>query len=209
MARRIKEAPSIHRMRISKCAGKLFEQYGFEGVSMDMIASMANYSKATIYVYFESKEEIISYLTLQSMQMLRQYILNGINNNGGIKEKYIGICNGLYKYATEYPLYFKMVLSPINIDFNNSKFEANEREIFIIGESINDIIFKYIKEGIELKEIKNDLKIMPTIFNIWGMICGVIELAINKEEYISKEMNMTLSEFLDYSYNTIYNSIKA
>lgn len=209
MARRIKEAPSVHRMRISKAAEKLFMQYGFERVTMDMISSSAKYSKATVYVYFESKEEIISYLTLLSMQMLKEYILNGINNNNNIKEKYLGICHGLYKYAIEYPLYFKMVLSPININFTDSKFENNEREIFIIGESINEIIFKCIKEGIELKEIKDDLKIMPTIFNMWGMICGVIELALNKKDYISKEMNMTITQYLDYSYETIYNSIKA
>lgn len=209
MARRIKEAPSIHRMRIASSAGKLFEEKGIENVSMDMIASSAGYSKATLYVYFFSKDEIISYLTLQSMQMLKKYIKDGISNNITIKEKFLGICDGLYKYATEYPLYFKMVLSPINIDFSNSKFEENEREIFNVGESINEIISEYINDGINIKEFKANLKILPTIFSIWAMICGVINLVINKEKYITQEMKMTIDEFLAYNYSLIYNSIEA
>lgn len=209
MGRRIKEAPSVHRIRISKSAGSLFEKYGFDKVSMDMIASEAGYSKATLYVYFNSKEEIISYLTLQSMQLLREFILLGINNNTSIKDKFMGICMGLYKYAIEYRLYFKMVLSPINIDFENSKFEDNEREMFIIGESINNVIYEYVKEGIKLNLLKKELNIMPAIFNVWGMICGAIELALNKKEYINKEMKMSLIDYLNYSFNMIYDSIKA
>ncbi len=208
IARRIKEAASVHRMRIATCAGKLFEQKGIDNVSMDLIAVTAKYSKATLYVYFDSKEEIISYLTLLSMQKLKDYILEGITQNEMHKEKFLGICHGLYRYASEFPLYFKMVLSPINIDFKNSRFEENEREIFRIGESINNIIGRFILEGIEIKVFRPDLKVFPTIFNIWGMLVGVIELALNKKEYIKKEMKMSLDEFLDYGYDTIFNSVK-
>ncbi|MGM9972411.1 MAG: TetR/AcrR family transcriptional regulator [Anaeroplasmataceae bacterium] len=209
MARRIKEASSIHRMRIASSAGELFKIKGYDNVTMDMIAKTAGYSKATLYVYFESKDEILSYLTLQSMQKLKDYIMVGINDNEGIRNKYFGICNGLYKYATLYPLYFKLVFNRINIDFNNSKFEETEKETFMVGESINSIIGDFILEGIALKEFKSDLKLKPTIFNVWGMLYGVIQLAINKSEYIKQQMDMEIDEFLNYSYDTIYKSIKA
>lgn len=155
-----------------------------------------------------SKDEIISYLTLKSMKYLKEFILEGLRSASEMKDRYLGICNGLYKYATTYPLYFKMVQSPINIDFNNSRFEENEREIFYIGEEINEIIGRFIIEGIKSNIFKEDLKSIPTIFCLWGMLCGVIELAINKEEYIKQEMNMSLVDFLDYGFLQIYNSIK-
>lgn len=208
MARRIKEAASVHRQRIGKAAGSLFEKKGIEIVSMDMIAKESGYSKATLYVYFKSKDEIISYLTLKSMKYLKEFILEGLRSASEMKDRYLGICNGLYKYATTYPLYFKMVQSPINIDFNNSRFEENEREIFYIGEEINEIIGRFIIEGIKSNIFKEDLKSIPTIFCLWGMLCGVIELAINKEEYIKQEMNMSLVDFLDNGFLQIYNSIK-
>lgn len=208
MARRIKEAASVHRQRIGQAAGSLFEKKGIDIVSMDTIAKESGYSKATLYVYFKSKDEIISYLTLKSMKYLKEFILEGLRSASKMKDRYLGICNGLYKYATTYPLYFKMVQSPINIDFNNSRFEENEREIFYIGEEINEIIGRFIIEGIKSNIFKEDLKSIPTIFCLWGMLFGVIELAINKEEYIKQEMNMSLVDFLDYGFLQIYNSIK-
>jgi len=46
------------RDRIVACAGKLFVAHGYHGVSMDAIAKAVGGSRATIYQYFESKEEI-------------------------------------------------------------------------------------------------------------------------------------------------------
>ena len=43
---------------ILKAAALLFAQYSLKKVTMDEIAKMASVSKATIYKYFESKEEV-------------------------------------------------------------------------------------------------------------------------------------------------------
>ena len=64
MARRIKEEPGVHRSRIAMAAGKLFEAKGIKTTTMDEIAKEAGYSKATLYVYFQNKEEIVGYLVL-------------------------------------------------------------------------------------------------------------------------------------------------
>ena len=59
MARRKKEPPSAHRARISDAAQRLFSQRGVTSVTVDDIAREAGYSKATLYVYFQDKEEIV------------------------------------------------------------------------------------------------------------------------------------------------------
>ncbi len=41
---------------------------------MDDIAKEAGYSKATLYVYFSNKEEIVAILALESMRKLYHYI---------------------------------------------------------------------------------------------------------------------------------------
>lgn len=62
MGRRKKEAPEIHRETISFAAEHLFLQKGIEVITMDEIAKEAGYSKATLYVYFKNKEEIVAIL---------------------------------------------------------------------------------------------------------------------------------------------------
>lgn len=67
MARRKKEPQSVHRKAIALVAQDLFLQKWIEHTSMDDIAKISGYSKATWYVYFKSKEILTSYLVLQSM----------------------------------------------------------------------------------------------------------------------------------------------
>ena len=74
MGRRKKEPKSVHREHIASAASVLFMEKGIAATSMDDIAKAAGYSKATLYVYFENKEEIISILVLNSMKK-RLYLL--------------------------------------------------------------------------------------------------------------------------------------
>ena len=69
MARRKKEPKSVHRENIAAAASALFMEKGTTATSMNDIAKAAGYSKATLYVYFEDKEEIIG-LTLLPLDLL-------------------------------------------------------------------------------------------------------------------------------------------
>ena len=75
MGRRKKEPRAVHRENIASAASVLFMENGITATSMSDIAEAAGYSKATLYVYFENKEEIIGLLVLESMQKLYGYIV--------------------------------------------------------------------------------------------------------------------------------------
>ena len=74
MARRKKQPQSEHRKKITAAAEQLFMEKGIENTTMSDIARMSGYSKATLYVYFKDKEELIGVLVLESMQKLYDYI---------------------------------------------------------------------------------------------------------------------------------------
>lgn len=59
----------------------------------------------------------------------------------------------------------------------------------------------------EKGDLRSDLEIMPTIFSFWGMLSGIIQLAVNKEEYIKKSMGLSKKQFLEYGFSLIYHSI--
>jgi AcrR family transcriptional regulator len=46
------------RINIIKAAEKLFLSQGFENTTMEQIANKAQYSKGTIYNYYNSKDEL-------------------------------------------------------------------------------------------------------------------------------------------------------
>ena len=138
MARRKKEPGSVHRSSIASAAQELFRQKGIASTSMDEIARKSGYSKATLYVYFKNKEEIVSFLVLESMEKLYEHILQALESEGATKTRYDNICKSLLQYQQEFPFYFQLALSEINIDFSHTDFLPEEQETFRVGEKINE-----------------------------------------------------------------------
>ena len=207
MARRKKQPRSVHRETIASAASVLFMEKGIIATSMDDIAKAAGYSKATLYVYFENKEEIIGLLVLDSMKKLYDYIASALEKQETTKARYDLICFGLVRYQEEFPFYFKMVLDKINIDFESQDYLPEEKETYQIGEEINEKLKDFLTSGMEKGDLCNDLKIMPTIFNFWGMLSGLVQLATNKEKYIKNAMNLSKDQFLKYGFDMLYSSI--
>ena len=207
MGRRKKEPRSVHRENIVSAASALFMERGIAATSMDDIAKAAGYSKATLYVYFENKEEIVGILVLNSMKKLDDYISSALIQHEATKARYDFICRGLVQYQEEFPFYFKMVLDKINIDFESKEYLPEERETYQIGEEINEKIKNFLLSGMEKGDLRSDLEIMPAILNFWGMLSGIIQLAANKEEYIKKSMGLSKIKFLEYGFSLVYYSI--
>lgn len=208
MARRKKEPVSVHRERIASVAERLFREKGIEAATMNDIAKEAGYSKATLYVYFENKEEIIGFLVLESMKKLLFYISEAVDEGGGTRKCYDNICRSLLRYYDEFPFYFKLVLDKINVDFESGNCLPEEKETYTVGEEINAKLVKFLKAGIEAGEIRENIDVFPVIFALWGMLSGLIRLAEQKESYLGKAAALTKQEFLTYGFDMLYRSIE-
>lgn len=100
-----------------------------------------------------------------------------------------------------------MVLGKMNIDFEHDDYLPEEKETYRIGEEINEKIKEFLISGMEKGDLRDTLEVMPTIFQFWGMLSGLIQLAANKEEYIKKTMGLSKMQFLEYGFHMLYCSI--
>lgn len=207
MGRRKKEPRSVHRENIVSAASKLFAERGITSTSMDDIAKAAGYSKATLYVYVENKEEIISLLVLDSMKKLCSCISSALQQQKSTRAKYDLICKELVRYQEEYPFYFKLTLEKIKINFENQDYFPEEKESVRVGEEINEMIKELLLSGIECGDLRRDLNLSAASFSCWGMLSGLILLAANKKDYLQKTMGLSQNQFLQYGFNMIYQSI--
>ncbi len=209
MARRKQEPRAVHRENIALAAQLLFMKKGIESTTMDEIANAANYSKATLYVYFQNKEEIVSVLVLESMKKLRNYINSALEQESTIKEKYRALCYSLVNYYEEFPLYYKMALEKINIDFENELYFYDEEETYNTGEEIMGQIKQFLVIGIKEGVLREDIEVDTTIFAFWGMLSGFIQMTANKKEYIEKGIKISTTALLDNGFNMMYRSIES
>lgn len=207
MGRRKKEPRSVHREHIASAAQTLFMEKGIQVTSMDDIARVAGYSKATLYVYFENKEEIVIVLVLESMKKLYAYLSDAFHEEFTTKKIYDRLCNALLQYQKEYPFYFQIALDKIDIEFEEGTYLPEEKETYRVGEKINECMIQFLRDGIKQGDIRKDIDLLPTIFTFWATIAGLIQMAIHKEAYIMKAMQMTKREFLTYGFDTLYHAI--
>ncbi len=166
MARRKKEPADVHRARIAAAAERLFSQRGITAVTVEDIAREAGYSKATLYVYFLDKEEIVHLLVLRSMELLRGSIRRAMGEETEVRGRYRGICLALEDFQEQYPYYFETALGRISLDFTGESLPPVEQDIFDTGERINDDIAALLEEGIRRGEFRRDLQILPTVFAV-------------------------------------------
>ena len=143
MARRKKEPQGNHRKAIAQAATKLFSEKGFDNTSMADIAKESGYSKASLYVFFKDKDELLAYLTLESMTLLYDNLSNAVNSDKSIDEKYQKICNQLVEYYEDHPLYFSLMLKTIRIDPSQPNFLDEERDTFNVGQKISELISSF------------------------------------------------------------------
>ena len=91
---------------ICDAAIRLITENGFADTSMSKIAKAANVSPATIYVYFENKEELLKKIYLFVKQEMSAALLRGIEQNLPVAESFKILWNNFYNYATTNPVRF-------------------------------------------------------------------------------------------------------
>ena len=180
---------------------------GIEKTTMDDIAKEAEYSKATLYVYFKSKDEIFHYITLKGMQMLHDKFARVLETQQGAIEQYMAICKALGAFYEEYPVYFQSMLETIASDTESRLRSETLEAIYQAGELLNGDIESLIHKGIEEEIFKKELPSLPTGMVFWASLSGIVSLAGKKRDYISQSTGMTREDFMDFGFKMLLQSI--
>ncbi|MCB0749729.1 MAG: TetR/AcrR family transcriptional regulator, partial [Ignavibacteriae bacterium] len=98
------------RQEIIDSAEKVFFSKGFANSTMDDIASEAELSKGTLYLYFKSKEELFSVFVNRGITKLYELFIefSSKEQNGLLKTKAIG--DAYIKFYFEYPNYYQAMM---------------------------------------------------------------------------------------------------
>ncbi|MCM1368509.1 MAG: TetR/AcrR family transcriptional regulator [Roseburia sp.] len=102
-------AAKYHRRVLMEAADRLLVEHGYGGMNMNMLAKEAGYSKATVYVYFESKDEIVRLLAVERLKVVRAEIALILKNDMDAAEKFSEIKSVFDEFAREDGVYFDFV----------------------------------------------------------------------------------------------------
>lgn len=164
------------RNNILKAARKLFFDNGFKAVTVDNIAAKAAVSKGSIYLYFDSKEEIYAQV-LVADNIERHKELIEFNTKEAPAEEL------LFQYAQHYvddffsnkELFRILMTFMLQTEQMNLTPQQNAELIRTTNENIK-FISGILQKGIDSGDFSATIDIRQTQNAIWGLLNGVISL---------------------------------
>ena len=89
--------------RIRHAVIELMLREGFNGTSIAKIAKLAGVSPATVYIYYENKEEMLQDIYLEYSEEVFDYLLTGIDRNMSGAQMIETLIRRYYDYVTHHP----------------------------------------------------------------------------------------------------------
>lgn len=132
---------------IVKSSIELTNKLGFSGISISKIAKKANVSPATIYIYFENKEDLLTVIYSTIRQEAGKAVLTNIDANMTIKEQFKEVWINSFSFYLSHPEYAQY----------REQFEQTTmmKDVKVEEFELNNYITELLNKGIEDKIIQN------------------------------------------------------
>ena len=191
------------RETILNAAESVMLANGLHGLNIDLIAQETELAKGTIYLYFKSKEEILSTLSIKARRLLlkefQKIEQKGISPIEQIKE----LVRTNYEFYKTNPLYYDLVSL---YEVNNTLTETEE--MHESGQDISNLIVNIVNKAKEDGSLNPNINPHYFSFCIWGMTVGVFQLIKVRGVLMSEQMAISEENLLNTFMETMENGIK-
>ena len=193
-----------HRGSILAAAERLFSEKGTERTTMDDIAREAEYSKATLYVYFQSKEEIVGAILLNGLAMLKKRVHQASEENEDWYTAYDAVCCSITDFYEENPTAYEAVMGGSITGAEGSK---SDQDIRRMAEEFCRELAGFLEYGMNRGAIRCSMAPMETVMLFWASVSGMIHMADRSADSLERQVGRTRDEFLEDGFHMILRAI--
>lgn len=170
---------------IIDAAEKTFFNRGFENATMDDVAEQAELSKATLYLYFKSKEDLHFAICTRALLILNEMFKKAVTESKSAFENLLEIGNTYVEFAHKYTNYFKAMLH-----FESKELHGTDCGGCLLGDEDNCplmFLIETIRKGQNDKSVRPDISAEIMGHILWSQTTGVLQIASFKKCDILKE----------------------
>lgn len=160
--------------KILECARPMFIEGGYNGLNMDRLTSMLEYSKGTIYNHFSCKEEIIITLAIQTLEKRLAMFEKAALFQGTSRERIAAIGTAAELFVKTYPDHF-CVEQTIRLDSIWDKTSETRRKLMSNYEHrCIGIVGGIVRDGIARGDVPLAEHTTPEeiVFGLWSLSVG-------------------------------------
>jgi len=182
---RKKRDPAARRREILEAAARVFHRKGYEGASLDEVADLIGFSKAAIYYYFRSKDEILLEMAREGWRMLAELVELREEDQSQPMESFVTLIrNYLNLYARHLELFDVLFREASTI--RNLAQQHGDREILSLQVAYRQQLSERMKKLLPPEEVD------PTMKAIAGIIYAFMHIGGGpSEERVEQAVRMT------------------
>jgi len=195
------------RDEILTAAKKVFFSKDLQTATMDEIAEIAELSKGTLYLYFNSKDELYLSLLSDGTKIFFEMLNDSITANMNTETKLRTSAETYYNFFINHNHYFHIMFLLHNGKFSNGSV-STELHLSSINQSNN--ILKFLEnifyEGIQSGEFRQTDPWKMAVYT-WSISTGIFSI-LSEKEHREIYGNLDIKEMLDFSMDRIIENLK-
>lgn len=196
-----KEREKQHRREtILAAARELFFEKGYR-TTMEEIAERAELSKGTLYLYFNSKDELYISVIMEGFRILEERIEKAIKGVRGAEKRMKAVYYAFIDHCLENREYFRITQYFLTEDARRNTSDELVDAVNRYSGKILERGARIIQEGIDSGTFREDVDSVALALITWRMSTGMLDLAVLGDDMgrgagISRELFDMAIEFI-------------
>ena len=183
------EERKIRQERILTGALEVFKTRGLENATMEEIAEKSGFGKATLYYYFQSKEEVFSEILDNGWLMLWSNLEPVISESSSPRQTFVNVLLKTAETIRNRPGLFEFLFNvPQRITFETEPWKKYQNRIYSILQSL-------LEDGVKAGEFPN---INPKLLfkAMGGLFMGVVLMGDRNKPVSEKDIEELLNQLI-------------
>jgi len=195
------------RNEIIDAAERVVFSEGFEHATMDAVAQEAELSKATIYLYFKSKEDLYFAIFMRGQERLFNMVDDALQRLRSTQKKLEAFLKTVVDFQKKYPDYFNafyyFLTHRIEVSEDSEDRKKNEEMDRIYLGKWMDLIKRGKEEGL----IRHNLRAVDSVLLIWMQLVGFLKIYSIIQPELEQQFNVSRESMLKQYFALIFNGI--
>ena len=192
----VKIMPSMKDKRsiILKSAKELFDQYGIENTRISAIVKKSKIAQGTFYLYFKSKQDLLSKLSIDSIQEYSDYLKEHTDVEQGVYYLLEISIDRIITMSKDSPKLTLIVFTSVNEVMEESDWE-------MLYEPLRTVLKERLLYSMKAGDVRSDLNVEYTITFIISLIESTAKRFITVQQ--DDDIDRYKKELIEFIMNAI------
>lgn len=197
------------RRAIMEAAKEVFFDKGLIASTMDEIAEKAELSKGTLYLYFDSKEELYLSLLDEGLDILLRMFQEVVSEDLSGDELLMKMGRAYYQFYRTHKNYFKILFFFEHSELHRKVCQGDMNPLHPAkGIECLQMVAQAVQKGIDEGIFRGDLSAMEIAHILWANSNGIIHLIESESGHLGREMNIDFEKLLYKSWDLLLSAIR-